>query len=69
VKAFHWFAVGWLLAVAGSAIVAVASGFYHWSVVVRTAVSLGVMPIVTATITIKVSRWLRHYQERHFSQD
>jgi hypothetical protein len=69
VKAFHWFAFGWLLAVAGSSLVVVVSGGYAWPRVARTALSLGVMPMVTGLVTVKMSRWLRHYQARHYPQN
>jgi hypothetical protein len=67
-KAFHWFAAGWLLAVAGSAVVAVVAGPYQWPLVVRIAVSLGVMPIVACFMAIRTNRWLRRYQERHYPE-
>jgi hypothetical protein len=68
VKAFQWFAAGWLLAVAGSSVVAVMSGAYEWTRVARTAFSLGVMPIITGFLAVRMNRWLRHYQARHYPQ-
>jgi hypothetical protein len=59
VKAFHWFAAGWLLAVVGCTVIVVVSGGYEWTRVARTALSLGVMPLVSAGITISIGRWLR----------
>ena len=59
VKAFQWFAAGWLLAVVGSSVVVVVSGGYEWTRVARTAFSLGVMPIVSTAITVSIGRWLR----------
>ena len=63
VEAFYWFAAGWLLAVAGSAVIAVASGSYEWPRVARTAFSLGVMPIVTASGVTAVLKWMQRPRE------
>jgi hypothetical protein len=68
VNAFYWFAAGWLLAVVGSSVVVVASGSYEWPRVARTAVSLGVMPMLTGLLVVRMSRWLRHYQARHYPE-
>ena len=59
VNGFKWFAAGWLLAVAGSSVVVVMSGCHEWTRVARTAFSLGVMPMLSAAMTIPISRWLR----------
>ena len=69
VKAFKWFALGWLLAVAGSSVVVVVSGAYEWTRVLRTAFSMGVMPILSCYFFVIIStRSMREYQERNFPQ-
>jgi preprotein translocase subunit SecY len=58
-KAFYWFAAGWLLAVAGSSVVAVVSGGHEWTRVARTAFSMGVMPIISASLVVASRKWLQ----------
>jgi hypothetical protein len=69
VKAFKWFALGWLLAVAGSSLVVVLSGAYEWAAVSSTAFRLGVMPILTGFLVVGMTRWLSRYQQRYFPQE
>jgi hypothetical protein len=63
IDAFYWFAAGWLLAVAGSGAVAIVSGCCEWPRVARTAISLGVMPIVTGFGVTSVLKWMHRAQE------
>lgn len=63
VKGFRWFATGWLLAVVGSSIVAVVSGDFQWTRVVRAALSLGVAPIISASLVVASRKWLGRPQD------
>jgi hypothetical protein len=56
-KAFYWSALGWLLAVAGSSIVAVVSGCCEWPRVAKTAFSLGVMPVISGSVMVASRKW------------
>jgi hypothetical protein len=62
IGAFYRFAACWLVAAAGCAVVAVASG-YNWPRVARAAFSVGLMPIVTGYSVMVVSKWMHQPPE------